>query len=115
MGRPIGVWANGKRDQVDAHQNQKQKEALGEMMRDHRRIDEILDLIKEIWMRDPDVRFNQLLYVLQSSYSKQHAGLGRVEEKDTYGTTRLGFDFFNLEDSLFLKHLHKVANEKKKS
>ena len=65
-------------------------------------------------MRDPDLRFNQLLYILQSSYSKSHGEWGRVEETDTSGLTRVGFELFNLEDTVFLNHLHKVASKPEK-
>lgn len=77
-------------------------------MRDPKRIQEMLSLIEEIWQRNPDLRFNQLLYSLQYDYSQKHDGMGLVQEVEADGFTRTGFDLFNLEDSAFIEYLHSV-------
>ncbi|MBF9002712.1 DUF1040 family protein [Vibrio sp. NFV-1] len=40
-------------------------------MRDPKRIEELLTLLNQIWMRNPDLRFNQLIYDLQSGFSQK--------------------------------------------
>ncbi|RDH41251.1 DNA glycosylase AlkZ-like family protein [Zooshikella ganghwensis] len=45
-------------------------ESLGNMMRDPQRIKQVLELINQIWMNSPDLRFNQLIYNLQYDYSQ---------------------------------------------
>ncbi len=79
-------------------------------MRDPERIPELLELVKQIWLRDPDLRFNQLIYNLQYDYSQKNDGLGQVKEVEGDGFTRVGFDLFNLEDSSFIEYLHAVAS-----
>lgn len=74
-------------------------------MRDPNRISEILRLVEEIWYENPDLRFNQLVYNLQSDYSRNHGGYGLIEEPDATGCTKTGFDFFNLEDEKFIEYL----------
>ncbi|MBA6258244.1 MULTISPECIES: DUF1040 family protein [unclassified Colwellia] len=77
-------------------------------MRDPKRIDTILELINEIWLQDPDMRFNQLIYSLQNSYSYKNNEIGRINEVESDGFTRTGFDLFNLEDDSFIEYLEKV-------
>jgi hypothetical protein len=67
-------------------------------MRPPERIDEILELIGQIWRRDPDMRFMQLIYMLQAECAKSRNGWGKVVEIDEDGSQRVGFDLFNLED-----------------
>ncbi len=76
-------------------------------MRALERIDEISNLIKDIWNEDPDMRYMQLIYVLQAAYSKKNDGVGRVEEKVDATYSKVGFDLFNVEDDdlkLFLEN-----------
>ena len=80
-------------------------------MRDPERIQEILDLIKEIWVREPDLRFNQLLYNIQRGYSHVNGGEGQVIEVVDDNYSRTGFDLFNLEDSSFVEYLRIVRSE----
>jgi uncharacterized protein YihD (DUF1040 family) len=82
-------------------------------MRDPRRIEEILGLISEIWKKDPDLRFQQLIYNLQWEFSYRNAGLGKVEESELDGFKRTGFDLFNVEDDVFVEYLktHLGGNE----
>jgi uncharacterized protein YihD (DUF1040 family) len=63
-------------------------------MRDPNRIKELLSLLKEIWGETPDLRFNQLIYNLQSEYSKNHNEFGLVEAVEIDGFAKTGFDFF---------------------
>ncbi|MBC3882157.1 DUF1040 family protein [Undibacterium sp. LX40W] len=70
-------------------------------MRPLERIDEISDLIKEIWNENPDMRYMQLLYTLQSSVSQKNMDVGKVEERVDKTYSRIGFDLFNIEDKEF--------------
>ena len=79
-------------------------------MRDPERIDQILNLIKEIWLQNPDLRFNQLVYNLQHEYSINNKGIGQINLVESDGFTRTGFDLFNLEDDKFLEHLYAIAS-----
>ena len=64
-------------------------------MRDEKRITEILSLISQIWEKDKDMRFFQLIYILQSKYSNANANIGQIELKEKDGYSRIGFDLFN--------------------
>jgi hypothetical protein len=82
-------------------------------MRDPERIQILLDLIKELWLRDSDLRFNQLLYILQSEYSLKNNGIGLVKEPEIDGFAREGFDLFNTEDDSFINFIKmKISNDK---
>ncbi|WP_411825382.1 hypothetical protein [Luteolibacter sp. AS25] len=70
-------------------------------MRPPERIDEILELIENIWKKCPDMRFMQLLYVLQMEITEAQGGRGKVIEAKEDGFERVGFDLFNLEDTEF--------------
>ncbi len=78
-------------------------------MRDPERIDDVLDLIDQIWRRYPDLRFQQLMFNLQSEYSQQNDGVGRVERVEKDGFTKVGYDLFNLEDDVFTQFLREKA------
>lgn len=80
-------------------------------MRDPQRIPELLKLIETIWQKDPDLRFNQLMYNLQSEYSHENGDIGKVEEVVDKGFSRVGFDLFNLEDESFIALLQKTLKE----
>ena len=77
-------------------------------MRDQSRIKILLNLINDIWLKDPDMRFNQLIYLLQNSYSIKNDSIGRIDEVASDGFTRTGFDLFNVEDDSFIKYLEEV-------
>jgi len=77
-------------------------------MRDPNRIEELLDLINQIWMKDPDLRFNQLIYILQSGYSNHNNGVGKVTGRESDGFSPVGYDLFNLEDDAFIEYLRKI-------
>ena len=74
-------------------------------MRDPERIDEILELLGRIWRANPDFRFHQLLYILQSEISEAKGGVGKVESPVVDGFKKTGYDLFNLEDDIFQKYL----------
>lgn len=79
-------------------------------MRDPKRISEIIQLIELIWEKNPDLRFNQLIYVLQSGYSHANNNIGKVEELVDQSDSRIGFDLFYLEDDCFIKYLRKQVS-----
>ncbi len=83
-------------------------------MRDSERIQELLNLIKEIWLQNPEIRFNQLIYNLQYSYSQQNDNLGQVKEVADDGFIRTGFDLFNVEDSSFIAYLQAMISQEEK-
>jgi hypothetical protein len=74
-------------------------------MRHPERIPELLELIRELWARDPDLRFNQLVYNLQREYSYQNNNIGKIIEVASDGYESVGFDFFSLEDNVFIEFL----------
>jgi hypothetical protein len=77
-------------------------------MRDPKRIQIVLDLINEIWSKDPDLRFMQLLYILQYGYSDKNNENGRIKEIEKDGHTRIGFNLFAVEDDAFIEFLTEV-------
>ena len=82
-------------------------------MRDSARIQVLLDLIQDLWLKDPDLRFNQLVYILQSEYSFKNGGIGLVKEPEVDGFAREGYDLFNTEDDAFINFLKmKISNDK---
>lgn len=74
-------------------------------MRDPKRVDEILNMIGRIWKANPDFRFYQLIYILQTEYSETNGGIGKVESPEFDGFKKTGYDFFSLEDDEFQKYL----------
>lgn len=78
-------------------------------MRDPQRIKEMLELVNQIWLRDPDLRFQQLIYNLQHGYSYKNGEIGQIKEVESDGFTRVGFDLFNVEDDKFLEYLKAVV------
>jgi len=65
------------------------------MMRDPNRIPKVLAVIKEVWNQYPDLRFWQLLPVLQSYINGVH---GKPQNSD----------LFYLEDEAFMKDIKDV-------
>ena len=78
------------------------------MMRDPHRIQEVLELINDIWVKSPDLRFQQLMYTLQHGYSEKNGGVGKVEKTENDGFSSVGFDLFNVEDDTFTEYLKSV-------
>ena len=79
-------------------------------MRPPERIDEILETIERIWKKNPDMRFMQLLYILQMECAESQNGWGKVTERDKDGSERVGFDLFHFEDKTFQKLLEKYPS-----
>lgn len=70
-------------------------------MRDPRRIERVLTLLKKIWAQQPEVRFNQLVANLQRMYSQENNNYGRREvfKKDFFNNeNNSNIDLFFLED-----------------
>lgn len=82
-------------------------------MRSPERIDEISSLIKDIWNEDPDMRYMQLIYVLQAAYSKQNDGVGKVEDQSDAMYTKVAFDLFNVEDDDLKLFLESYLSERR--
>lgn len=84
-------------------------------MRNPERIDELLDLLRQYWVKYPDLRFHQLVYNLQSMYySETGRGLRRHCLVD--GSTDFGgvfYDLYNVEDDVFILWLKKRIGESK--
>lgn len=70
-------------------------------MRNSQRIKEVTSLIEKIWERDPDLRYLQLLYILQSGFSKKHNDAGKIQATEDDGLTKVGYDLFNIGDDAF--------------
>ena len=85
-------------------------------MRDPERIEDIVYMLQELWEQDPDLRFFQLIYNLQTFYSRQNNGVGRVEirESNVESISRVGYDLFAVEDDEALSLLQNYLNFKKK-
>ena len=82
-------------------------------MRDPARIQELFNLLNQLWLVDPDLRFNQLIYILQSEFSQKNNGDGEIKEIAKDGHERIGYDLFHLEDDKFIDYLKtKISNEK---
>ncbi len=74
-------------------------------MRPPKRVEHLLSLLQRLWEKDSDLRFLQLIYVLQARFSEQNAGAGKVKERNEDGASRIGFDLFNTEDTKFIEFL----------
>lgn len=82
-------------------------------MRDPKRITEFLSVIQQLWERQPDSRFNQLVHNLQVDYYNEtgngirkecfqkHHELPLLESNGYY------YDLFHVEDDEFLGWLKK--------
>ena len=84
-------------------------------MRDPERIDRILSLIKEIWLKDEDSRFIQLVENIKCNYSKDNDNKGKVTyKKDESGVLwQYSYvDLFNLEDHELERYLERNLKEK---
>jgi len=66
--------------------------------REPERIDRILALIKELWLCDMDLRFFQLVFIIQSMYSDANNGFGKVEGMTGLEISKTGYNFSLLED-----------------
>jgi len=80
-------------------------------MRPVERIDEITELINKIWHKIPDLRYMQLIYILQMEYSTKNGGIGKIEHLGNDNFTSTGYDLFNVEDTKLQKFLKQYLNE----
>ena len=76
-------------------------------MRPPERIDEIMSLLERIWKMEThaDMRFFQLIYVLQYRFSQSHGDRGKIESVESDGAANVGFDLFNTEDDEVIEFL----------
>ena len=84
-------------------------------MRPPERINEILELMEQIWKFDPDMRFMQLVYVLQMRFTESQDERGRIIETHKDGSQRIGFDLFNSEDKAFQRFLENYLQKLKEA
>jgi len=83
-------------------------------MRPPSRIETILDLLHAIWDHQPDMRFLQLVYVLQAKYCEERHPLGIIRTApEENGSQRTGYDLFNVEDDEFYQFLQDFLKELK--
>jgi hypothetical protein len=88
-------------------------------MRDPNRIDRILSLIKQLWYKHPDIRFNQLIHNLSWEYSRinndvyKEVGYSKWEDERGIQFTKdmVFVDLFHLEDDKFEEFLIKKVEE----
>ncbi|WP_394391752.1 hypothetical protein [Shewanella woodyi] len=78
-------------------------------MREIKRISEIQSLIEEIWLKYPDLRYLQLLHILQSGLSNQNNDIGKIKVIEEDGFEKVGFDLFSIEDDVFIEYLKDVV------
>ena len=78
-------------------------------MRDINRIPEIQSLIETIWQSAPDLRYMQLIYILQRRYAEQYYQKGIIEASDTEGFPVVGYDLFNVADDSLINFLQEVV------
>lgn len=84
-------------------------------MREVERIERILGLIKEIWVKNPDMRYMQLQDHLAYQYSANNADYGKQYFYDKHETdkgiqfsnTLVCVDLFYLEDDKYEEFLEK--------
>ena len=78
------------------------------IVRDPNRIEEILYFLQQHWEKDPDLRFFQLIYILQAKLSQERGGAGKIEGSAQAGESPgVGYDFFNMEDTEVLSWLQR--------
>ena len=62
-----------------------------------------------IWLKYPDLRYLQLLHILQSSLSNQNNDIGKIKVIEEVGFEKVGFDLFSIEDDVFIEYLKDVV------
>jgi 2-oxoglutarate dehydrogenase complex dehydrogenase (E1) component-like enzyme len=90
-------------------------------MRDPNRIDRILKLIKQLWDKQPDTRFNQLIHNLSWEYSRINNDKYKVwsysklenEKGIQFTKDEVSVDLFHLEDDKFEEFLIDKLEENK--
>ncbi|EGR3402342.1 hypothetical protein DMN98_03450 [Vibrio parahaemolyticus] len=82
-------------------------------MRDPKRIETTLSLLKELWGNSTDLRFNQLVYNLQREFSLENDGKGQITEISQDGIQHVGYDLFYIEDDIFIQFLERKITKQK--
>lgn len=80
-------------------------------MRDPKRIETTLSLLKELWSNNTDLRFNQLIYNLQREFSLENDGIGQITEISQEGIQHVGYDLFYIEDDIFIQFLERKLTQ----
>ncbi|ENO1771831.1 MULTISPECIES: DUF1040 family protein [Vibrio] len=80
-------------------------------MRDPKRIETTLSLLKEFWSNNTDLRFNQLIYNLQREFSLENDGKGQITEISQEGIQHVGYDLFYIEDDFFIQFLERKLTQ----
>lgn len=80
-------------------------------MRDPKRIETTLLLLKELWSNNTDLRFNQLIYNLQREFSLENDGKGQITEISQEGIQHVGYDLFYIEDDIFIQFLERKLTQ----
>ncbi|CDT77914.1 MULTISPECIES: hypothetical protein [Vibrio harveyi group] len=80
-------------------------------MRDPKRIETTLSLLKELWSNNTDLRFNQLMYNLQREFSLENDGKGQITEISQEGIQHVGYDLFYIEDDIFIQFLERKLTQ----
>ncbi|ELA8173140.1 hypothetical protein ACE34Q_001840 [Vibrio alginolyticus] len=80
-------------------------------MRDPKRIETTLSLLKELWSNNTDLRFNQLMYNLQREFSLENDGKGQITEISQEGIQHVGYDLFYIEDDTFIQFLERKLTQ----
>lgn len=89
---------------------------VGDIMRNPKRIAELLSLLEAIWIECPDIRFNQLINNLQWEYTNKTNDFRTVYEKEEflgkiYFTPIRQLDLFHVEDENFIEFLKQKHDE----
>ncbi|CAE6934316.1 hypothetical protein HJ110_09780 [Vibrio parahaemolyticus] len=83
-------------------------------MRDPKRIETTLLLLKELWGNNADLRFNQLMYNLQREFSLENDGKGQITEISQEGIQHVGYDLFYIEDDIFIQFLERKLTQQQR-
>jgi uncharacterized protein YihD (DUF1040 family) len=81
----------------------KKSERWEKIMRDPKRIDRIMKHINEIWTKLPDMRFYQIISMLEHEYSKANNDFGR---KDLIYKERIGSSL----DAMIIENPHPIVD-----
>ncbi|MCR9965793.1 hypothetical protein [Vibrio antiquarius] len=83
-------------------------------MRDPKRIEATLSLLKELWSNNADLRFNQLMYNLQREFSLENDGKGQITEISQESIQHVGYDLFYIEDDIFIQFLERKLTQQQR-
>ncbi len=83
-------------------------------MRNPERIEVICNLMKEVWKKDPDMRFIQLVEAIKSRYSIQNDYEGRrkyYSKDNNVEFEHYIYDLFHLEDEVLEEFLRSYLEQ----